>query len=172
MALTVEDGTGKDDADAYISVADGDTYNAAHEADAAYDALETVPKEKWIRLATQDIDVAFKGRWFGSRSNEDQALAWPREGMYDSDGYAIAGDALPSVIADACIELAIAYGNGGTRLTATPTDTASVKRTKVRAGPVDREIEYTGAKYRGAEYWRIESLLIGFITTGTQLSRS
>lgn len=172
MALTVEDGSGKSDADAYISAADGDTYNAAHEADTVYDGLDDADKEKWIRLATQDIDAAFKGRWFGYRSNEDQALAWPRADVYDSDGYAIDSAELPPTIPDACIELAIAYGNSGTRLTATPTDTASVKRTKVRAGPVEREIEYTGAKYQGAEYWRIEALLIGFITTGTQLSRS
>ena len=76
MALTVEDGTGKADADAFVSVEDCDTYCEARGltdwtgvADSPADT-----KEAAIRRATDHLSAAYA--WKGAKRNgRSQALA-------------------------------------------------------------------------------------------------
>jgi len=172
MALVVEDGTGKTTSDSYISIADADTYNLAHEADAVYGALDDADKEKWLRLAAQDIDNSLRDRWRGSRSNETQAMAWPRTGVVDEDGYTIDDDDMPVVLGYAQTEMAVSYANGGDRLTATPSETADIRRKLVKAGPVEQEIEYMGGKSSSAQIYIVNSMLIGLVKSGISVERN
>lgn len=164
MALIVEDGTGKTDADAYISVADADTYHAAHSNDTDWTAASTGEKEKGIRLATQYLDARYVGRWIGARKQENQALAWPRSGGVDSDGYTIDDDSLPVKLTHACAELALKVVAGDTLL-ADDTAAGTIKSKLQKVGSLEQSIEYLGGqtqykKYRLVEYL-LRELLVG-----------
>jgi hypothetical protein len=84
LILVKEDGTGKVDANAYASVADGDAYHEAHLYASAWTAATTGYKEKALVFATRLIDA--ECHFNGVRAHETQALQWPREGCHDPDG--------------------------------------------------------------------------------------
>ena len=141
MAATfvVEDGTGKTDANSYISVADADQYNENHANDSAWVGAGQADKEKGLRLATQYIDARFNARWKGRRVNEDQALDWPRWGVQDEDDYYIDSDVVPTQVKNACVELAIKQV-GGEELMPDLSDPGTVKSTSVKVGPIAESI--------------------------------
>lgn len=101
MALTVEDGTGLADADAYAAIATVDAYATAR-ALTAWTGTDAV-KEAAIREATVYLDTSYA--WKGAIEVETQALAWPREGVLDKEGREVTG--LPQRVIDACCELAV-----------------------------------------------------------------
>src|SRR5690606_8275036 len=105
MALTVEDGTGKADADAFVSVDDC----AAYCADNGLTAWDDGDADTWepaIRRATSWLSTAFT--WKGCRANgRSQALAWPRADAEDGEGEAIPADEVPVEIVQACCEAAV-----------------------------------------------------------------
>lgn len=110
MALIVEDGTGKSDADSYVSLADYKTYCAAHGYDlgAAVDA----DLENDLRRAMQYLDGEFRYR--DIRGSADQAGQFPRsDGAVDYDGLTI--PPVPQRVKNAQCELALA-GFGGVDL--------------------------------------------------------
>jgi hypothetical protein len=78
MAIVIEDGTGKPDAEAYISVADADAYFAAR-GNAAWGALNTAAKEAALRLGADYMAAVYGPRWCGERLTDTQALDWPRD---------------------------------------------------------------------------------------------
>lgn len=110
MALIVEDGTGLPDAEAYISIADADTYFAAR-GNAAWAALDTSAKESALRLGADYMEGAYAARWKGCRVSPGQALSWPRDGVVVS-GYALPDDAVPLAVARANAELAVRASTG------------------------------------------------------------
>ena len=77
MPLVVEDGTGLDNAEAYISVADADAYHDAR-GNAAWAALAEPAKEAALRLGADYLGQAYGLRWAGARLTDTQALDWPR----------------------------------------------------------------------------------------------
>lgn len=101
MTLTVEDGTGVADADAYASIATVDAYATAR-ALTAWTGADAV-KEAAIREATVYLDTSYA--WKGVIESDAQALAWPREGVLDREGREVTG--LPQRVIDACCELAV-----------------------------------------------------------------
>lgn len=116
MALVVEDGTGKSDADSYLSVADATAYFVAtdtkdaerHDLIAAWAEDQNDSKrEAALREATAYLDGRYLERWVGSKASSAQALAWPRTGAYDAHGYAIASTTIPSKLKHATAELAL-----------------------------------------------------------------
>lgn len=96
MALIVEDGSGKVDAESYVSVADCAAYAVSHGL--AFTGDEPA-KEARLRRATQYIDAqyAFKGE----EQTDTQALAWPRT----------VAIGVPREIVSACCELACKSGD-------------------------------------------------------------
>lgn len=103
MAIIVEDGTGKTDAESYISVADADTY-FSNRGNVAWAALSEPGKEAALRQATDYMLSVF--RWNGTRTSATQALDWPRSGamLY---GHFLASNVVPEVVRRACAELAV-----------------------------------------------------------------
>lgn len=95
--LIVEDGTGKADAEAYVSVADCTTYAAAHGLTFTGDEPA---KEARIRRATQYLDAQYTFK--GEPQTDTQALAWPRT---------VAPGVVPREIVSACCELACKAGD-------------------------------------------------------------
>ena len=90
MAFVVEDGTGKTNANAYITVAEANSYISDYaRADSGWDALNDATCEGHILEATQTLDLLYAHRFVGIKQDKEQALAFPRYGAYDRDGYAI-----------------------------------------------------------------------------------
>ena len=85
MALIVEDGTGKADAESYISVANADTYHA-NRGNTTWATLTTDEKEQALRRATDYLLEVYRLKWKGSRVNDIQALDHPRSFMERDDG--------------------------------------------------------------------------------------
>lgn len=101
MTLTVEDGTGVTNADAYAAIATVDAYATARGL-TAWTGTDAV-KEAAIREATVYLDTSYS--WKGAIESTEQALAWPREGVTDREGRTVSG--LPQRVVDACCELAV-----------------------------------------------------------------
>jgi len=105
MAIIVEDGTGKGDANAYASVAHGDAYHEGHLYATAWTAATTPNKEKALVMATRLIDSQYQ--FAGWKASTAQALQWPRASCLDPDGEDdLPADAVPQAIRDATCELA------------------------------------------------------------------
>lgn len=95
MALIVEDGTGKPDAQSYVSVADADAILAAR-GYTAWAGYTEAQKEARLINAAAYIDGAYA--FTGTTITKTQALSWPRTGAYTSDGWAIDIDEIPAAV--------------------------------------------------------------------------
>lgn len=104
MTLTVEDGTGKIDANSYASIAEIDAYFSEHLYATSWDAATTPQKEAAAIMATRWLTVAIK--WDGYRiSSTLQALSWPRNDAWTLDYKYIASDVVPTEVKNAQAEL-------------------------------------------------------------------
>lgn len=107
MALIVEDGTGKDDAESYIDVTYADAYWVNHN-NTDWAGYLTEAKEAALRYATRWMDGRFS--YIGDLLQVDQALGWPRvQGLayvssISEEGRYIRG--IPEAIKEAECELA------------------------------------------------------------------
>lgn len=110
MAIVIEDGTGLADAEAYISVADADTYFAAR-ANSAWALLNTAAKEAALRLGADYMEAVYGERWKGARVSMTQALSWPRDGVC-VNGFEVPDDVVPVAVARANAELAVRASAG------------------------------------------------------------
>lgn len=142
MTLTVEDGTGLANADAFVSLEDCDDYCTAQGLTDWTSATRSPADddEAAIRRATTWLSNSFT--WKGSRVNgRAQALAWPREDVVDDEGEDVAEDEVPIEVEQAtCIAAAYERANPG-GLTPSVTMVDRVKREKVDV----IEVEYAVA---------------------------
>jgi hypothetical protein len=177
MALIVEDGTGKPDAESYVSVTDADTF-LSDRGIVTWGAATTSAKEQALRRATDFLTQLYRERWAGCRVLDTQALDWPRylvpkrdsasNGLADLPSY-YPSDAVPTEVKRACAWLAYKA------LSATdlaPDQGPQKIRTKV--GPI--ETEYApgtrqGTYYRTVELW-IAPLLKGAGASSLQVVRA
>ena len=107
MALVVEDGSGKSNANTYISQSDATTYFTNHDDPTAWSGLSSSLKDAALLYATVTLD----GMWdfIGTVTTSTQALAWPRDGVWDEEGRNLAADTVPQRIKDAECELALLH---------------------------------------------------------------
>lgn len=101
MALIVEDGTGKDDAESYVSVVDLKAYADARGL--SYGSASDLTLEQKLREAATYIDARY--RYKGSRTKAAQALEFPRDALVDWSGLTVTG--VPRRVKQAACELAI-----------------------------------------------------------------
>lgn len=138
MALVVTPGDAT--ADSYASVAQADAWHAGR-GNAAWEALTEAEKETALRRATTWIDATYGSR-FGALPvyPRVQALAWPRTGVTDADGYAVPHDAIPVEIVRATAEAALREALSPGSLSPDYVASAAVKSERV--GPLS--VEYVG----------------------------
>lgn len=125
MAIIVEDGTGKADANSYISEAELTTY--------ATDRGITITGTN-SALLYQAMDYVEQQLFIGDKLTKAQALQWPRYNAF-IDGYAVPTNEVPQLLKDAVAEAALAVDAGNNPLS--PIERA-VKREKLDS----LEIEY------------------------------
>jgi hypothetical protein len=152
MAIVVEDGTGKDNAESYASVADADAYHSSR-GNAAWAALSTPVKEENLRKAT-DYLAAYDAVWKGSRVSSSQALAWPRRGV-DAHNFEILSTVVPKAVTVATAILALKASAGELA----PDLDRGVLREKVGV----LETEYDPASPQARRYVEVDRLLAPYL---------
>lgn len=92
-------------ADCYVSLADANTYWAKRN-DTTWAAATSGERESCLRQATAFLDANFN--WAGQRNLVTQSLSWPRILEYglDADRKSVTSTEIPSILKDACCELA------------------------------------------------------------------
>ena len=156
---------GATDADSFITLAEWQDYwdlrdvdlnqhghDAAHEAD--------------LRIASQYITQNYN--FVGQRQYQYQALAFPRLTTILVDGWPTNPDEIPQRIKSAQAELAYII-HSGVDVFATITG-GGVKRSKVKAGPVEAETEYSNVR-ETPRFVAIEGLLAPYIAAGNSQIR-
>lgn len=108
MALIVEDGSGKPDAESYASVSDCAAYATARGLTFLAEPVEKA--EAALRRGTSWLDGTYRGSFPGRRKNgRAQTLEWPRMDAWDNTcpPEPISDDEIPVEIVHACCEAAI-----------------------------------------------------------------
>ena len=166
MALIVEDGTGKPDAESYISVAEATTYHSDR-GNAAWALLASdTAREQLLRKSTEYMVQAYRLRWLGSRTTDAQRLDWPRAwvALRDSPspyaaspGY-VANNVVPSEVKAACAELALSASTGALA--------PNIGRTKseVQVGEIAVKYDETSSEYTR---YRAVDMMLGIYLNGS-----
>lgn len=89
-------------ANSYVDVTYADAFFALSVKNTAW-PTEASAKESALVEATQILDSQFM--WNGDIASIEQALRWPRTGVYDADGRSLDGT-IPKVVQDATCRLA------------------------------------------------------------------
>lgn len=104
VTLIVEDGTGKSDANALVSLSGFKSY--CDDRGSSYAGFTDDTLSGAIVRASAFLGAAY--RWHGVKiSGRAQAMPWPRAGVFDRDGFVVAGDEVPREIVAACCEIAL-----------------------------------------------------------------
>jgi hypothetical protein len=117
----------------YGTQADADTYFTGSPNAAAWAALSA---DEAARLLVQATRLFERLLWDGEPAADPQVLAWPRTGLLDREGDTLSSDAVPTIVEEACYELALIL-NTSTDVLTSPTTGSNVKRLK--AGSVEIE---------------------------------
>jgi Putative DnaT-like ssDNA binding protein len=141
MAFVLEDGSGKDTANAYID----ETYLDAYWLDTNVTLTGTTTlKQAAIVEATRYIERRFRKRFRGCIAvygPPPQALSFPRENLWDFRGILIENNIVPKVIQDATAEYARRALTTPESLLPDPTDDPFVTKLRERVGPLETETE-------------------------------
>jgi len=172
MALVVEDGTGKTDAESYVSVADTDAYWTAHGAPTSWSGASTAEKEEALRMATQYLDLVYHLSWIGRRISNTQALDWPRYGVTTPDWYIVESDTIPSRLEDATSELALRHLTETDGLLPDVSTERGVKRESIRVGEIESDIEYGGARPMFNRFSKVDALVSDLVRSANYIPRA
>lgn len=155
MSIIVEDGTGKSDAESYVSVAEFVLYHTNRGNSVA--ALPTADIEVLLRKATDYLTAQYRGKWLGYRSHSTQALDFPRTGIVVDEFITIESNQIPVELKNAQCELAARANNGALM----QDETQKVKREKVDV----IEVEYVESASVQTRYAQIDNLLSVLLST-------
>lgn len=136
MTLIVEDGTGLNTANAYVSESYVDTYHDDRN-NTAWTDFTPPEKQAAIIRATDYIDKRFGRRFRGFRRTKEQALEWPRLDAEDDDGFLLSSvDDVPRNLEKAAAEYALRAAVCGVLA---PDPVGSVPKQSLESGSTDRE---------------------------------
>lgn len=106
MTLVVEDGTGKPDAESYLTVAEADAYHVAL-GHVDWAGASDADKEVALRNGTRYIDANYRASWSGwPTKDREQRLAWPQKNAY-AGIYPLKIDEIPRELKEATAEAAL-----------------------------------------------------------------
>ena len=174
--FVVEDGTGLTTANSYTTVAFADQYHEDYGNPASWSALLLADKEAALRVATRYLDDVYGLRWVGIRATQEQALDWPRVAALDADQYAVDPDSVPIEVQQATAIMALKHVEEGAAGTVLEPDIAAgsggLKRERVKAGPVEQDREWLGAKQDYKIYTVVSRLLLTLLRSRQILERA
>lgn len=176
--MTLETTAGATDADSYASIAEADAYFTSRGI-AAWTGSDSL-KESALRKGTTYLENQYRDRWKGYRTEQAQALAWPRigaggdarwrvpgetfaiYGIIDSDGFEIPTNAVPQQVKNATMEAAL-LALGGTALEPLLARGGQIKSIGKSVGPLRKDITYMDGAPAVDRYTVIEGLLRGLV---------
>lgn len=128
--------------------------------------------EPALMRATRYLDLKYAQRWYGDRANEEQALAWPREGVVDRDGFELPDDAVPVKLKYAVAEAALAILLGADPIADVAVDASTGTTSEsISVGPISISESYGGSKATETRYRKVESWLSDLASGGSQAVR-
>lgn len=133
MAFTFDSTLSTTTANSYVSVEYADDYFTAHQEKETWDCQTTEEKQAILVQATRRIDSEY---FHGQKTVRTQSLEWPRNFIYDKDGYPISEDAHPKFLLWATCELALYYLNKDEREV---TNSMKEDMKRVKIGPLEYE---------------------------------
>lgn len=142
MTIIVEDGTGKPDAESYVTVADLRAYCDARGLALGAAATDDTKAEQQLRQATDYLAV-YAPYWQGSRAVPGQALDWPRVGV-ELYGAPVPSNSVPQQVRAACCLLAQKATSGPL------VKDEGREKSRVKVGPI--ETEYTPGTSQQTKY--------------------
>jgi hypothetical protein len=160
MALELEDGTGKANAQSYVDAGTARTYAALRGIELSAEDSEV----EVLLVNAMDYLEAQRARFQGTKLTTTQALQWPREEVYlDGAEEALDPAVLPQPLKDAQCQLCIEQHNG-TELMAATTGIA-VKRKKI--GDIDTTYAINDGEVPVASMPKVDALLAPLCVGGT-----
>ena len=133
---TLDATVGGASANSYVSVATADTYFNERLRSSAWTTEDTDDKERALISAARRLD---QESFDGEKANTAQALKWPRLWSTDDEGTEYAGDAIPVIVQQACMELALSYLVKDDEGTDALADTGLEQFDAARVGPLSFE---------------------------------
>ena len=155
VELIVEDGTMVSEANSLVSLEYADSYHAYRGNGAQW--TESDAESRKIALIRATDYICRHYRWKGIKSDSEQSLCWPREGMTDEDGAAVDISGIPERLKNGVCEGALRELSG-------PLDPDQERGGRVRREKVDvLEIEYSEGAPAGTLYLVLDTLVAPFI---------
>lgn len=167
MALILEDGTGYSDSDTFALVATIEAYAAKYGLTFSGTSGE---KEIAARKGTQYISIAYASVFAGSRTFDTQALAWPRWGVTDEDGFSIASNIVPQPVIDAACEASILARTE--ELLPDIANPGNLASKSVQVGPISKSESWVSGRGQFKLYRKIELLLERYCIDSAKVIRS
>lgn len=133
MAITTTPGP---TANGHLTVVEADNYHSSRLHNEKWLNATSDKKEAAIKWATRILNTL---NWKGTKTQQDNANEWPREGVYDSNGYIIPNSVTPSQVKNACAELSFHLIDSDTTV-----EKSGPEFTTVEVGGL--KIDYKGAK--------------------------
>jgi hypothetical protein len=168
-------------ADSYFTLTEATAYFTARGI-SAWTGTDTA-KEQAARLGTQYLDNAYRNRWKGFRTNQTQALAWPRigpggdqrfrlpvgstffvYGIVDEDGFEIPPDTIPEQVKRAAMEAAL-MSLSGTTLEPVLERGGRIKSQTKTVGPLSKSTTWEDGAPAVDRYSVIDGYLRGLVTS-------
>jgi hypothetical protein len=171
MALVVEDGTGKPDAESYDSVAGISATLALTGENAAWTALasDTV-REQVARRVFRAIDNENSFR--GEKKTAEQAGEWPRVNAYDDDGFLYSDTAIPIKLKTAFALLCAEASVPGADLQPTQTEPGMLASKSIGLGKLTISKTWVGGQSPIAYRRKAESLLAELVESSDVMVRA
>ena len=179
MAFTLEDGSGIENANSYVSLSYVNDYHSDR-GNSSWGDFTDSEKQASIIRASEYVDKRFGKKFKGFRKVKNQGLEWPRLDAFDSDGYLL--DEIPFQLEKAVSEYALRSAICGVLapdpINSTPkqdlTDangerdtgtviTGEISRRKEIVGPIEEEFWYdtrSANKNLGSSARSIQSSLV------------
>ena len=152
----------------YGSLSAANAYHLARNNTEWAGANDTV-KNGALQRATDYIDSTYRSRFPGTKTGgRAQLLSWPRTGVIDADSQTIADNEVPIEVESATYEAAFLIVKG---IELNPvTQSGSVKRERVKSGPVESETEYADDAETYSSFAIIDNLLANIlgVASGTE----
>jgi len=170
MPLVVEDGTGLSTSNSYVTLAEFKAYHDDRGND--YSACSDAQIQSALIRSSDYIEARWRRRFKGRRLAGDQALSFPRVGLFDDEFRLVEG--IPETLKRAQHEYA--FRALTTKLLPDPTTDATglrVRRSRRKVGPIDTEIEYQqDASQLLKPYPAADRLLRAFVIAPGEVVRS
>jgi hypothetical protein len=104
--LIVETGSGKPNANSYISLEEANSYFENKRLNSSsWTSTSDANKKIALKMATSVLD--HEVQWKGEKRYTAGSLRWPRNWVYDDDGALLSNDYVPSTVREATAEMAL-----------------------------------------------------------------